>query len=557
MLINLHVKNLALIEEADVDFHDHLNILTGETGAGKSILIGSIQAALGGKIPKEMIRKGCDSASIELVFHSTSPAVQQKMEEYEIPYEDGDIILTRRITNSRIINKINDCTITVGRLRELAPLLLDLSGQHDNQLLLRPANHMLILDSYDKEAIFPLKKKVARAYQEYQEIRNLLAKEQIGEEQRLREIEFLKYEISEIRDARLLPKEDETLEEQYHKISHSKEILSVCSSIYDKTSDGSANASNLIGHSFQELQQISSYDSEIDSYLELLGTIDDLINDFNRELSGYMSSMEFDEETFRTIEERLDLINHLKAKYGGSLEKIQEHLDQSVKAYEKLNHYTEYLNDLEKKQGIAKKELDCYCKELTALRKKAAGPLARQIKEALIDLNFIDVQFQIELKNKEHAGADGIDQVCFMISTNPGLPIGPLHEIASGGELSRIMLAIKSILADEDQIETLIFDEIDTGISGRTAQKVSERLSLISKNHQVIAITHLPQIAAMADSHYLIEKTSDSTSTISNITLLSEEESVQELARMLGGAKITDAVLENAREMKALAGTLS
>ncbi len=555
MLINLHVKNLALIEEADVDFNNHLNILTGETGAGKSILIGSIQSALGSKIPKEMIRKGCDSALIELVFHSESQAVRKKMEEFEIPYEDGDIILSRRITNSRIINKINDSTITVSRLRELAPLLLDLSGQHENQLLLRPSNHMEILDSYDKEHIYPIRKQVSSLFHKYQELSAQLKRERIGEEQRVREIEFLKYEISEISEAKLLPNEDEVLEEQYQKISHAKDILSLCSSVYDQMSDQANSVSSVVGHAFRQIQEAASFDSSMDTLTEQVATIDALVNDFNRELASYMSSMEFDDETFHEIEERLNQINHLKAKYGGSLVKISEHLAKSLQSYEKLSHYEEYLKDMEDKQKSLKNDLDLACSQLSKLRKKSAGPLASQIKDALHDLNFEDVVFEIEIKDKNQPSFDGADEVCFMISTNPGLPKGPLHEIASGGELSRIMLAIKSILADEDQIETLIFDEIDTGISGRTAQKVSERLCSIANKRQVIAITHLPQIAAMADSHYLIEKTSDKNSTISSINLLSEEESVEELARMLGGVKITDAVLENAREMKAFASS--
>ena len=557
MLINLHVKNLALIEEADIDFHNHLNILTGETGAGKSILIGSIQSALGSKIPKDMIRKGCDSALIELIFHSESQAVKERLEEYEIPYEEGDIILSRRITNSRIINKINDCTITVARLKELAPLLLDLSGQHDNQLLLRPSNHLEILDRYDKEEISPLKKKVAAVYHDYRALLSQLASESMGEDQRLRELEFLKYQIREIEDARLIVGEDEELEEQYQKISHAREILSLCSSVYQQTSDGADNASLLVGHSFRQLQQAAAYDNDLEPVLEQLGTIDALLGDFNRELSSYMASMEFDEATYREIEDRLNQINHLKAKYGGSIDAIHQHLETSRASYDKLTHFQEYLADLESRKESLRSELDRLCKKLTGCRQRAAAPLAEQIRQALYDLNFIDVDFSIDIRQKEEASADGRDHVCFMISTNPGMPKGPLHEIASGGELSRIMLAIKSILADEDQIETLIFDEIDTGISGRTAQKVSERLAKIAEKRQVIAITHLPQIAAMADSHYLIEKSSDKHSTISSIRLLSQEDSVAELARMLGGARITEAVVENAREMKSLAKKVS
>ena len=553
MLINLHVKNLALIEETEVDFTDHLNILTGETGAGKSILIGSIQSALGAKIPKDMIRHGCDSALIELIFHTKSQAVQKKMEEFEIPFEDGEIIISRRITNNRVINKVNDISVTIGRLKELSPLLLDLSGQHENQLLLKPQNHLKIIDSYHRSVIAPVKEKTASLYHEYQEIQKKLSEQNMGEEQRIREMEFLKYEIQEIEEAQLRPGEDESLETEYQKVSHAKEILSDCAAVHEVTAGQNGCAGDLIGSAVQRLYTVSNLDAEARGLTEQLQTIDSLLNDFNRELSSYIDSMEFDGEQFAEIEERLNLINHLKAKYGDSIEKIQKYHDNSVEKYEKLSNYEVYISEIKRELSKVKEKLDIQCERLTALRKEAAIPLTKLIKEALLDLNFLDVVFEIAFEQSEHYSALGKDNVCFMISTNPGQAVRPLHEIASGGELSRIMLAIKSILADEENIETLIFDEIDTGISGRTAQKVSERLAYIAKKRQVIAITHLPQIAAMADSHYLIEKTSDANSTISNIYPLSEEESVKELARMLGGVKITEAVLQNAREMRALA----
>lgn len=550
MLINLHVKNLALIEEAEVDFTNHLNILTGETGAGKSVLIGSIQSALGSKIPRDMIRTGSESALIELIFHTDSDIVRQLMEEYEIPFEDGEIIISRRITSNRVINKINDCSVTVSRLKELSPFLLDLSGQHENQLLLKPQNHLKILDSYGKETIEPMKKKVASLFREYQSLSGQLKEENLGEEERLREIEFLKYEISEIEAAQLTEGEDEELEALFSRISHAKDILEACGEAYQMTEN---NAGSFVGDAIRALSGVSSFDEGIHELILQLGTVDELLNDFNRELSGYMSSMEFDEETFHETEERLNLINRLKSKYGDSISKIKKYKEKNEKRLEHLIHYEERMNQLKLELKKTKKELSKCCDTLSSLRKDAAKPLSVAIREALIDLNFREVRFDISFKKTENFTMQGTDAVCFMISTNPGMELRPLQEIASGGELSRIMLAIKSILADEEQIETLIFDEIDTGISGRTAQKVSERLARIARSRQVIAITHLPQIAAMADSHYLIEKTSDAHSTISQIRLLDDTESVTELARMLGGAKITDTVLENAREMKALA----
>lgn len=557
MLVNLHVKNLALIEETDIDFTSHLNILTGETGAGKSILIGSIQSALGAKIPKDMIRHGADSALIELVFHTESETVKALMDRYEIPFEEGEIIISRRVTNNRVINKINDCSITIARLKELSPFLLDLSGQHENQLLLNPQNHLKILDNFGKNKIDPLKEMVAEDFHQYQKIQRELNQKNMGEEERLREIEFLKFEIQEIEEANLKEGEDEELEQLYTKISHAKDILTVCSSIHDLTSSNSISVESMIGKAIRSFSDVMNYDERIGELSEQLSTVDDLLNDFNRELSDYISSMEFDPEIFTETEERLDTINRLKAKYGDSIEKIQAYMAKCKEKYETFSNLDEIISELKIESQKTKKKLDEDSEKLTALRKKVAQPMAASIKKALLDLNFNDVRFEISFAENESCSVEGKDQVCFMISTNPGLDIRPLHEIASGGELSRIMLAIKSVLADQEQIETLIFDEIDTGISGRTAQKVSERLAEIARKRQVIAITHLPQIAAMADSHYLIEKTSDDRSTISNIYRLSDDESVQELARMLGGAEITSTVLENAREMKKLAAEFS
>lgn len=557
MLINLHVKNLALIEETDVDFAGHLNILTGETGAGKSILIGSIQSALGSKIPKDMIRKGCDSALIELVFHTESDVVRQKMDEFDIPFEDGEIIISRRITNNRVINKVNDTSVTAARLKELSPFLLDLSGQHENQLLLKPQNHLRILDDYGGEEIAAAKKETAGLFGQYQETRRLLKEENIGEEERLREIEFLKYEIQEITGAALREGEDEELESLFEKISHSRDILAACGSVYDMTSGNAASAESILGKAIRSLSDVTKYDEGVSSLMEELSTVDGLLNDFNRDLSEYMSSMEFDEETYAQTEERLDLIHRLKAKYGDSVSAILSYREKAESRLSNLENLDERIAELKMQQEKLQSSLTHTCEHLTALRQRAAQPLADSIKEALLDLNFNEVRFEIAVTPGEVYRADGWDQVCFMISTNPGMDVRPLQETASGGELSRIMLAIKSVLADEEEVETLIFDEIDAGISGRTAQKVSERLAQIARKRQVIAITHLPQIAAMADAHYLIEKTSDNNSTISRICLLSEDASVEELARMLGGAEITSTVLDNAREMKKFAEELT
>ena len=553
MLINLHVKNLALIEETEVDFTDHLNILTGETGAGKSILIGSIQSAIGAKIPKDMIRHGCDSALIELIFHTKSQAVQKKMEEFEIPFEDGEIIISRRITNNRVINKVNDISVTIGRLKELSPLLLDLSGQHENQLLLKPQNHLKIIDSYHRSVIAPVKEKTASLYHEYQELQKKLSEQNMGEEQRIREMEFLKYEIQEIEEAQLRPGEDESLETEYQKVSHAKEILSDCAAVHEVTAGQNGCAGDLIGSAVQRLYTVSNLDAEARGLTEQLQTIDSLLNDFNRELSAYLDELTFDEGEFYETERRLDLINRLKAKYGRTIEEIFTYRKLQEEKLEKLHKYEENLQELKEHLRELENILEKKSDELAEIRKEYSKQLEQKIIQGLKDLNFLDVNFAIDFRKKKNYTDNGTDDIQYLISTNPGETLKPLGQIVSGGELSRIMLALKAILADRDEIETLIFDEIDTGISGRTAQKVSEKMAVIGQHHQVLCITHLPQIAAMADSHFEIEKHLQGTETITQIHPLEGEESVRELARLLGGAQITPAVLGNAREMKELA----
>mgnify|MGYP000705067244 CR=1 FL=1 len=554
MLAHLHVKNLALIEEIEVEFGPGLNILTGETGAGKSILLGSMQLILGAKTSKNMIRENASYALVELLFQVENEKALETLKALDICPEDGQVLLSRKIMDGRSINKINGETSTVGQMKAAAACLLDIHGQHEHQSLLYQDKQLAILDAYGKEKILPAKEKVSLAYKEYSKCKTELGSMNMNEEQRNRELAFLEFEIKEIEKANLQPGEDEELEARYRKMSNAKLIVDSLQLVHNLTGyESKEGAGETVGEALKEFSHVTQYDPELTPLAETLTSVDGLLNDFNRELSSYIDSMEFDGEQFAEIEERLNLINHLKAKYGDSIEKIQKYHDNSVEKYEKLSNYEEYISEIKRELSKVKEKLDIQCKRLTALRKEAAIPLTKLIKEALLDLNFLDVVFEIAFEQSEHYSALGKDNVCFMISTNPGQAVRPLHEIASGGELSRIMLAIKSILADEENIETLIFDEIDTGISGRTAQKVSERLAYIAKKRQVIAITHLPQIAAMADSHYLIEKTSDANSTISNIYPLSEKESVKELARMLGGVKITEAVLQNAREMRALA----
>lgn len=558
MLLNLHVKNLALIEETEVNFGHGLNILSGETGAGKSIIIGSVNLALGEKVPKAMLRENADYALVELVFTLEHPRQEQALRELDIFPENGEIIMSRKILASgRSVCRINSETVSAALMRKVASLLIDIHGQHEHQSLLAKKNHMKYLDDYAKKELASKKENLSEIYQNYINCKKQLEEASLDTEQQARELSFLQYEIAEIEEANLQPGEDEQLEADYRRLSHGRKIMEAAAECRELCSDGMNSASDNIGRAVRALLGVSDYDDQIAGLSGQLQEIDNLMSDFNRDLADYLSELDFSDEAFAEVEERLDTINHLKSKYGKTIDLILEEKLRKEAQVEKLLHYEEYRSQLEENLKQAEGHLKEISGEVSKIRKKYAKILVSETKDALLDLNFLDVQFEMEFSKTAHYTANGWDEARFMISTNPGEPLKPLDSVASGGELSRIMLALKTVLAENDEIETLIFDEIDSGISGRTAQMVAEKIKLTGRNHQIICITHLPQIAAMADSHFLIEKTSNETSTISQIRKLDREESVNELARMLGGVKITDTVLQNAREMKEMAETVN
>lgn len=548
MLFHLSVRNLALIDSAEVEFEEGLNILTGETGAGKSVIIGSVNAALGGKTSKDMIRQGCDYAYVELVFSVTDEKKRRELAAREVcPDADGNLIISKKIMPSRSISRINDETVTAARLREITGILIDIHGQHEHQSLLYHAKHLEILDEYGKSRIAKLKEQTAEVYQEYAAVKKKLEYYQSGREQLLRETDFLRFEIEEIENAGLKPGEEEELESAYRRFSNSRRIVESLSEAYQAV-NGDAVARALLA-----VEKAAEYDEGISGIRDQLYDVDALMSDLNREISSYMEEMTFDEAAFRETEERLDLIRGLENKYGDTIEKVLDSLDKKREKLEELEHFDLRREETERRFAQLEERLETLCGELSEIRRETAQTLTERMREGLSDLNFLNVEFTMEFRRLSHYTAGGFDEAEFLISTNPGEPPRPLGAVASGGELSRIMLAIKAVLAETDDIPTLIFDEIDTGISGRTAQMVSEKLSLIAGSHQVICITHLPQIAAMADSHYEIRKTAKENRTVTQIKRLSEEQMTDELARLLGGAEITEAVRQNAREMRALA----
>lgn len=550
MLIGLHVKNLALIEEAEVTFGPQLNILTGETGAGKSILIGSVNLALGAKVDKDMIRNGADYALVELTFQTDQPQVASKLEDMDLPVEeDGSVIISRRIQPARSVSRINGETVTARQIKELAELLIDIHGQHEHQSLLQKKKHLEILDAYAGEALSPLLGQLAAVYAEVKKLQERISEENLDESARNREAQLARFEWDEIDQAHIAPGEDEELEERYRKMVNSRKIGEAVSAAYSLTGYRDEGAGSLIDRALREIRSVAGYDPDLEERAGQLLEIDSLLNDFNRDLADYMEDLEFDESDFRTVEERLNELNRLKGKYGGDLNRVLQYKEERGQLLEKLEDYENYMAGLRRQAGEKEQELWQLCRQVSEIRRKYGLQLAETLCQALQDLNFLSVQFAVAIQDKA-PGASGADDVEFLISTNPGEALKPLVQVASGGELSRIMLAIKTVLAGRDAIDTLIFDEIDTGISGRTAWKVAEKLGTLGRAHQVICITHLPQIAAMADAHFVIEKAAEEGSTVTAIRELEPEESLGELARLLGSDMLTEAALSNAKEMK-------
>ena len=554
MLLNLHVKNLALIKEVDVDFTNGLVVLTGETGAGKSLILGSVNIALGKKVEKDIIRKGAEYALVELTFCIDS-RLKEKLEQYDVyPEDENIIVVSRKITHGRSVSKINGETVSLTTIKSVMDLLIDIHGQHDHQSLLYKNTHLQILDKYAGEEVKELKNTISDKYSQYIEIKKELDKFDMDETKRLRECEFAEFEINEIEAANLSLGEDDEVENEFKKLSGSEKIMSSLSDAYQIMGyEGNQGVCECISRVGYDLSEISDIDSKLSDLQKQIYDIDDMCKGLAREISDYIDEVNYEPQRVAEVEERLNLINHLKLKYGQSIEKILAYKGEKQAYLDSLNNYNLMREETKTKLDKEMSELVVLCDKLSSLRKKYAIKLEETVVKALEDLNFLSVKFKINVSKKENVSANGQDEVEFLISTNPGEEVKSLAKVASGGELSRIMLAIKSILAGEDEIDTMIFDEIDTGISGKTAQMVADKLMGISKEHQVICISHLAQIAAMADSHYLIEKNTDDESTETNIYRLSREDSIKELVRISSGGEITETAIKHATEMKEMA----
>jgi DNA repair protein RecN (Recombination protein N) len=559
MIDHLHIKNVALIEEADIQFHDGLNILSGETGSGKSILIDSITFLLGERPGKDFLRSGAEQGLVEGLIIVGDPRNRLALKEMGVELdEEGQLFLARTMTDQgRTICKLNGRSLSINMLRAISSLLVDVHGQHEHQSLLNPARHIELLDQFCGESVGKGKESLAVILKNYRDI--IKQSKSIAGSARDREarMELLQFTVDEIKSAGLKPDEEEMLLKRRMVLNASEKIYSNANealALLKGAEDASgSSALEAIARSAALLNEISQLDSGQSALALQLEEIMDMLSDTLKDLQRYAEGIQDDPKAIEETEERLDLIYRLKKKYGGGIKEILDHYAKALAELDFIKGSEERLvklNQEKKKQASLMMSLS---NQISAERKAQASSIQSEIEAVLKDLGMKSARFEIQIERKNEFGPDGFDKVEFLISPNPGEPLKPLAKIASGGEMSRIMLALKTIMADADSIETFIFDEIDSGVSGRTAQQVAEKLSFISKGHQILCITHLPQIAAMADSHYLIEKRSDEKKTTTRICELNRESMISELARLIGGAKITEATLKAAAEMKQLA----
>lgn len=554
MLTNIHIENYALIDCLDIDINEGLNIITGETGAGKSIILGAIGAALGAKINSDVIRAGEEYSFISVSFHINDADKLKALTELDaVDLSDGDIIVTRKIFPARSVFKINGVTVSAAQVRSLSSLIIDIHSQRDNLLLLKTENQLKLVDSFGDDEFRKLMDRQKSLYEEYTECNSKLAN--IGDDASLREreISLLQYEIKGIEEASLTVEEDEELEEKFSKMSYLEKIRRGVAESLQSLESGDVNSIDLLGKAIKSLGDAINYDKDLVQIYDALKEAESILSDASGDLYSYIENNEMDEEEFARITNRIDLYNTLKRKYNGSVKGILEALDEKIERLDTLINSDEYITKLKDRINELIDEMNQVCQSLHDKRVGIAEHLQSLIMSEMTDLNFNNVQFLIEVRKNDTFSSNGYDSVEFLISLNSGEDVKPLKNIASGGEISRIMLAIKSVIADRDITGTMIFDEIDTGISSRTAQYVAEKMHNISKSHQIICITHLPQIAAMADTHFYVYKEVSDNKTITCMRELDEESQINELARFLGGSKITENVMENAKEMKQLA----
>ena len=549
MLNQLSIRNVAVIDKLDINLHDGVSVLTGETGAGKSIIIDSINMILGDRANKELVRYGTDKAVVQAVFDAPKSVINV-LEENDIDVEDETVIITRQVTKEgKSAARINGMVVTLNILREISDRLINIHGQHDNQALLTPIRHITFLDAYaDNEEYINRYKDILS---KKREIEKKISSLEMDEQEKMQRIDLLEYQVTEIKKASLEKGEEDDLREQRDIYTNAEQITKSVNEAYMNLYEGDEIQSAYDGISIavNEISQISDLNPQLKSIYDTLNEIMYSLEDTAHEIKEFGETVEFDEQTLNEIEERLDLISRLKRKYGNSIEEILEYLKKAESELNDIKLSDERTNKLKEELKNITKELKEKGNVLTQRRENAAKVLEENIEKSLHELNMEKSKFKVNIENDGTFYDNGMDKVEFLISTNPGEPLKPLVKIASGGELSRVMLAIKSILADSDGVDTMIFDEIDTGVSGKAAMSIAKKLAVIAKNKQVICITHLPQLTAMADNHYLIQKNTDGELASTTLKELDEEGRELEIARIIDGGEVTELALSHAKQM--------
>lgn len=552
MLTCLHVRNIALIEEITLNLHHHLNIFSGETGAGKSMLIDSIQFAIGNRTSKQIIRKGEQCAYVRLVFEDDKGQGIAYLEENGYPYTQTTIEMERILyTSGRTVYKINGVTCNRQMVKDLAALLIDVHGQHEPQSLLDVSRHIQMLDSFGDDTFLKLKEAYKVSYERLTKLKSELSKISTDDRKKLQLQDMLEFQINEIAACHLKPNEEEDLKSQYEILSHAEKILMQCQKTYEALeADGhQAGAIELVGKATQHIQDVSHINEELSSIHTRLLAVEADLQDITYQVRRFTDQIEYSPELLQEIQTRLDTIYRLKQKYGSSIHEILAYKQNCEKELEELLGSTQSKEKLEQEIALLESKLSEVAFKLTQGREAIAAHIEVQINEHLHDLQMPHAQFKVAIEPALSFNRSGQDEVEFLIRTNLGEDMHSLAKIASGGEISRVMLAIKTVLVLGDSIETVIFDEIDTGISGLAAQKVGEKLAVISRARQVICITHLPQIAAMGDRNYLIEKSAVDNQTKTHLRTLEENKLQEELCRLMGGF-ITESTLKSAKELK-------
>ena len=555
MIKELYMKNCALIEELRVDFGSKLNILTGETGSGKSIVLEGLSLCLGGKYDRSFLRKGCDKGLVELLIYTDNKKVENLLDEYSIPYSDNELHVSRSIfEDGKSTTKLNGRTIRLADLRTIMMAIVDIHSQHQNQALYNRDIHLEFLDLYGKDALKDSMSKYSACYEKYTEVKKKINElnDNMSERELEREVDLLKYQIDEIEKANLDVDEYEILRVKYKKLSNQDKINTAILTSYDILRSGDLGVEDRIGKSLAVLGPVADYDIVLEDFVEVLENIMYQLEDLDAGFRSYIDKNEYNPQLLEEIQVRMDFINTMKRKYGDRIEDILDYKLEMKKRLYNIENREERRQALLKEKRIMEEDLEVIGGELTDQRMKVANLLEESLLKELGSLNMKNTKFKV-IFNKVGYTSSGCDDVEFYVSFNLGENLNPLNKVASGGEMSRFMLAFKKILSDVDKIETMIFDEIDTGISGRAAQVVGEKLAEMSKYKQLICITHLPQIAAFADDHYYIEKNVENERTFTSISNLDYEDREKEIARLISGKIITEKTLEHSHEMIELA----